>query len=698
MKTKNKIEVSVIIPNYNYGHYIKQCINSVLESEFQHDMLEIIIVDDASTDDSINIIEGIQNNAKAKIHLIKQSINLGLAKSRNAGIKNASGNYLFFLDSDNYISKSCLKMHFYFLSKNVEYAACYAPIQKFEDRTARILNVFSNQEYDYDKLMYGNYIDAMSMIKKRDLIDLGLFDEEMPYSGWEDYELWLRMGSNNKKVYFIEGKPLSYYRIHDNSMIRNLQSESINKLASYISEKYTLEAAKKNDETPYIKIQCFWAGAAGIFLEEWSVFQFVRLQGTRKSFKFELGSFDEGVEFIRFDLGDDIGLINIHSIDIKGGLQNIKWSWDKCSLHAQQNLILVKNKELWPDSILQISRAIDPAFTLMTGKAVKELSSSGFSIEMSLSGPDTHQLNFLNTHTQPLTCFSESEFTILEQQVFSLNVEKNTLLKELDIKDKRSQNLDKENAVLFENNKLLQQFNKQLNDDKVNLNNDKLLLNTDLHQKNELIIKATGKIEELEKQLIEKVNNEVAQMDAHRVVAQEYHQKFQVQEKLFQKKQDELIDKIGIEQKKVTELNNQIVINQIKLNELQLICAMKEEKNNELISKNNKIEKELNTLADTLSENLKQKNELIAAISLHLSCIERLVEEKKEVADKYTILLNEILSVKLEKQQTEMYLTESHKNNRDYELLIKRLEEDNLRFKNQKLIAFIKGKINNKKG
>jgi glycosyltransferase involved in cell wall biosynthesis len=265
MKTKNKIEVSVIIPNYNYGHYIKQCINSVLESEFHHDALEIIIVDDASTDNSINIIEDIQNDTTAKIHLVKQSNNLGLAKSRNAGIKNASGNYLFFLDSDNYIGKSCLKTHYDFLSKNDGYTACYAPIQKFDDRSARMLNVFSNLEYDYDKLLYGNYIDAMSMIKKEDLIKLGSYDEEMPYSGWEDYELWLRMGSRNKKIYFIDGNPLSYYRIHENSMIRGLQSDKIGALASYVSEKYTVSTMQKNNNTRHTKIQIFWAGAGGVF-------------------------------------------------------------------------------------------------------------------------------------------------------------------------------------------------------------------------------------------------------------------------------------------------------------------------------------------------------------------------------------------------------------------------------------------------
>lgn len=739
MKTKNKIEVSVIIPNYNYGHYIKQCINSVLESEFHHDALEIIIVDDASTDNSINIIEDIQNDTKAKIHLVKQSNNLGLAKSRNAGIKNASGNYLFFLDSDNYIGKSCLKTHYDFLSKNDGYTACYAPIQKFDDRSARMLNVFSNLEYDYDKLLYGNYIDAMSMIKKEDLIKLGSYDEEMPYSGWEDYELWLRMGSRNKKIYFIDGNPLSYYRIHENSMIRGLQSDKIGALASYVSEKYTVSTMQKNNNTRHTKIQIFWAGAGGVFFEEQSLFQYVHLLDTSKTLKFELGSFSEEIEFIRFDLGDEVGLININSIAIKDDLQNVKWSWDKCTLHAQQNLILVENKKLWPDSILQISRSIDPAFIITVNDAVKELSPSGFLIEITLSSPDPHQLNFLNTHTKPLSCFGENEFAILEQQVSNLNIEKNTLLFELAIQTKTSQNLERENLLLSENNKMFQEFGKQLNEDKISLNNDKHLLNTELSLKNEVIIKATNKIEELEKELIEKTEKEVAQSNARKIVAEEYNEKFQAQEKLYQQIKDEhaaqmklmeeavekislseaeqkrnvlfyhekyqsgevltasLQSKIEIEQNKVAELNNQIVVNQGKINELQSSCDMKEESNRALVNENIKIEKKLSTLTDSLNENLNQKNELIRSVNLHLSFIERLNEEKKDITEKNTIQLAQISSIKVDKQQLEMALSELNKKNRENELMINKLEEDILVLKNQKIMTFIKGKINSKK-
>jgi glycosyltransferase involved in cell wall biosynthesis len=738
MKTTNKIEVSVIIPNYNYGHYIKQCINSVLESEFDHNLLEIIIVDDASPDNSIDIIEHFRNNSKTKIHLLKQNSNMGLAKARNAGIKKASGKYLFLLDSDNYIGKNCIKIHYDFLSANTEYAACYAPIQKFDDQTARMLNMFSNQQYDYDKLLYGNYIDAMAMIKKEAVLELGLYDEDMPYSGWEDYELWLRMGSNGKKVYFIDGKPLSFYRVHENSMIRSLQTDTIGALAAYISEKYALDTVLKKDESSHTKIQIFWAGAEAVFTEGYSLVQFARLSDAAKTLKFELGAFIEDIEFIRFDLGDEVGLISIHSITVEDDLQNIKWSWDKCTLHGHQNLVLIENKKLWQDTLLQISSSIDPAFIIKTNNAVKALSSSGLVIEITLSCPDPRQLNFLNTHTRPLTCFSENEFTLLEQCVSNLNVEKNALLTHVEIQSRHTGDLEKENSMLSESNIIIQQFNKQLNEDKINSNEDKLLLTSELNLKNELLIKAENKIEILENKLYEKTEKEVTLIEAHRNAVQEHNEIILSQKDELQKIQEgytaqiislsgelektriaeaeqrslalhnqekfqstealtfSLQREIKIEQEKITGLNNQLALNEGKLNELQFVCALTEDRNNEVTGINNRLEQEINNLLNSLSENLKQKQELIASIDLHLAYAERLGNEKNELAEKHVSLQDQLSLIKLDKQQIEMLLIGANNSNIENENTIHQLKEDILRFKNQNVITFIKGKMNRK--
>lgn len=93
---------SIIIANYNGTNYLGDCLNSVLSSK--NSDYEIIIVDDASTDDSIRFIKKyIEKNKEGKIKLIKNKINLGAAQSRNIAIKKAKGEIIVFLDNDTQV-------------------------------------------------------------------------------------------------------------------------------------------------------------------------------------------------------------------------------------------------------------------------------------------------------------------------------------------------------------------------------------------------------------------------------------------------------------------------------------------------------------------------------------------------------------------------------------------------------------------
>lgn len=739
MKMNNDIKVSVIIPNYNYGQYIEQCIYSVLQSDFKYDVLEIIVVDDVSTDNSIELIENIINNTKTTIRLIKHVINLGLAKTRNTGIENAHGKYLFFLDSDNYISNTCLRIHFDYLSKNNEYVACYAPIQKFDDSSGKMLTVFSNQVYDYNKLMYGNYIDAMAMITKDAFLELGFYDEDMPGSGWEDYELWLRIGKKGKKVYFIEGKPLTYYRIHKDSMIRSMPSDKLNILASYISEKYSLPASNKNEAKMHTKIQIFWGGAGGDFSEECSLIQFVELKDTITVVKFQLHNLNDHIDLIRFDLSDEIGVINIHGIIMRDEFGNTKWGWDKNTSTSQQNLFLVENKKQWPNKIVQVAVSIDPWFAVAVANAIKALYSSGFSIEIALSKPDQQQMNFLNGNTNLLSFINEKEYNELEQQVSNLAIEISNLQTGLNLTTQTLQGIEKENLLLNQNNSILHQFNQELNGNKIELNNDKILLSTILTINNDLISKATDKITKIEQQLIENVKKQIEDAAAHKItlagydennqtkedalnrIQQEnmvqisalqqrikiislqeteqkikaltYQEKFQLQEALVITFQND----IRIAEKKIIDLNNEVFAGEATLNELQLACGSKEEKNKQLINENNKLEEKIIGLSNLLKGNLTQKQELIESIKLQIAQIEQLSLEKKESNEKYNQLQNQFLSVKLNEQQLQVQLSEANKKNIENEAMIGKLCKDNTGLKNQKLIDFLKAKIKTSK-
>ena len=98
--------VTVIIPVYCVQSYIRQCIDSVLSQTYKN--LEILCIDDCGSDASISILRMVAKDDK-RVKIIRHSNNLGLGEARNTGIKLASGDYLFFLDSDDWIRQEAIE-------------------------------------------------------------------------------------------------------------------------------------------------------------------------------------------------------------------------------------------------------------------------------------------------------------------------------------------------------------------------------------------------------------------------------------------------------------------------------------------------------------------------------------------------------------------------------------------------------------
>jgi glycosyltransferase involved in cell wall biosynthesis len=117
--------VSVIIPNYNYAEFVGEAIESVLSQTYKN--IEIIIVDDGSTDNSIDIL----SSYLSEITLVSQS-NSGVSSARNAGLVKASGEYVCFLDSDDVWFSNKIEIQISHLLNNTM-ACVYNGIQLFED-------------------------------------------------------------------------------------------------------------------------------------------------------------------------------------------------------------------------------------------------------------------------------------------------------------------------------------------------------------------------------------------------------------------------------------------------------------------------------------------------------------------------------------------------------------------------------------
>lgn len=101
--------VSIIIPVYNVALYVEKCLRSVMAQTYRK--LEVIIVDDCGTDNSMEIVKALvdaYDKQDIKFHILHHENNRGLSAARNTGIKAATGDYLYFLDSDDLISPICI--------------------------------------------------------------------------------------------------------------------------------------------------------------------------------------------------------------------------------------------------------------------------------------------------------------------------------------------------------------------------------------------------------------------------------------------------------------------------------------------------------------------------------------------------------------------------------------------------------------
>jgi len=205
-------KVSVIIPTYNRGKYIKEAVDSVLSQAFQD--FEIIVIDDGSTDNTREVLSLYSD----KIEYIYQE-NKGISCARNTGIRCSNGEYIAFLDSDDMWLEDKLELQVRFLDKNRDVDMVYSGIYYF-DEMFKINRDYFDLVKPYSgfvlkHLFLRNFIPCVTVIVRKKCFEkIGLFDETLVFS--EDYDMWMRVAMYFK-IDFIN-KPLARFRIHKDSM------------------------------------------------------------------------------------------------------------------------------------------------------------------------------------------------------------------------------------------------------------------------------------------------------------------------------------------------------------------------------------------------------------------------------------------------------------------------------------------------
>ena len=106
---QNAIKVSIIVPVYNVEDYIERCMLSIIDQTYPN--IECIIVDDCTPDNSITIIQSLlqQYNGTISFKILKHTTNKGLSESRNTGTEKATGDYIYYLDSDDELTPNCIE-------------------------------------------------------------------------------------------------------------------------------------------------------------------------------------------------------------------------------------------------------------------------------------------------------------------------------------------------------------------------------------------------------------------------------------------------------------------------------------------------------------------------------------------------------------------------------------------------------------
>lgn len=217
MNKKNKIKFSIIVPNYNKDKYINECLSSIISQTYKN--YEIIVIDDGSTDNSLNEIR------KFNVSLYYTD-RLQAGGARNLGIKNASGEYIIFLDSDDYLSNNKVLEELDNLIDDEDLIFFNYVMDKYGDVSEK-LDVSGDI---YERIAKSTFLGAPTKCFKKSLIEDMSFPEKQRY---EDIVFTIEAMCKTKKYKYLEQPFFTYRKVVDSNSTARMD---INAMSSIINE------------------------------------------------------------------------------------------------------------------------------------------------------------------------------------------------------------------------------------------------------------------------------------------------------------------------------------------------------------------------------------------------------------------------------------------------------------------------------
>ncbi|MEN9326568.1 MAG: hypothetical protein RI943_989 [Bacteroidota bacterium] len=202
----SEVAVSVIIPFYNGAKFLKDSILSVINQKI--DNLEIILVDDGSTDSSLEVINEINDS---RIRIIQQA-NSGAAEARNNGVRNAYGKFIAFLDADDVWVEDKLSSQFFAFANNTDVNMVFGQVKEFYD-----ISIQSSQRNLVPEKTFVGYSPIALLISKSDFLKVGEFQSKWKVAEFIDwYDRAKQLGYKEVVLPTIVAKR----RIHEGNLDR----------------------------------------------------------------------------------------------------------------------------------------------------------------------------------------------------------------------------------------------------------------------------------------------------------------------------------------------------------------------------------------------------------------------------------------------------------------------------------------------
>lgn len=235
--------ISILLPTYNSSKYICEAIESLLRQTFKN--FELIIINDASTDDTSHILDAYRNK-DSRVIVIKNNLNLKIARSLNKGLQICRSNIIARMDADDWSYPHRLEVQYKYMKEHPYVTVCGSNIEEYE--TGRKWKVLTENDQIRAELIFKTSLYHPTVMYKKDLILKYCkgYREDMPPV--EDYDLWIRLSNISDVVFSNIPKALLRYRIRNISNIKfdkekhylkfnNIRKNLLEKFKVFPSEK-----------------------------------------------------------------------------------------------------------------------------------------------------------------------------------------------------------------------------------------------------------------------------------------------------------------------------------------------------------------------------------------------------------------------------------------------------------------------------